>query len=79
MKEAGLTGFMHAQQVKGVLGMVTPLAKQFLQVRGNGDPYYARWVEYGTEPHRITATTPGGRYGCMRDLNGEPSCRKIGG
>ncbi len=37
MKEAGLTGFMHPQQVEGVLGMATPLAKQFLQVRGNGD------------------------------------------
>lgn len=37
MKEAGLTGFMHPQQVKGVLGMATPLARQFLQVRANGD------------------------------------------
>jgi molybdopterin-dependent oxidoreductase alpha subunit len=37
MKEAGLTGFMHPQQVKGVIGMATPLAKQFLQVRLNGD------------------------------------------
>jgi len=37
MKEAGLTGFMHPQQVKGMLGMSTPLAKQFLQVRANGD------------------------------------------
>ncbi len=37
MKEAGLTGFMHPQQVKGVMGMSTPLATQFLQVRLNGD------------------------------------------
>ena len=37
MKEAGLTGFMHPQQVKGVIGKATPLAKQFLQVRLNGD------------------------------------------
>ncbi|MFN7563779.1 MAG: FdhF/YdeP family oxidoreductase, partial [Prosthecobacter sp.] len=37
MMEAGLTGFMHPQQVKGVLGMATPLAKQFMQVRANGD------------------------------------------
>ena len=37
MKEAGLTGFMHPQQVKGMLGMATPLARQFLQVRANGD------------------------------------------
>jgi molybdopterin-dependent oxidoreductase alpha subunit len=37
MKEAGLTGFMHPQQLKGVMGMATPLARQFLQVRLNGD------------------------------------------
>lgn len=37
MKEAGLTGFMHPQQVKGVFGMSTPLAKHFLQVKLNGD------------------------------------------
>lgn len=37
MKEAGLTGFMHPQQVKGVFGLATPLARQFLQVRANGD------------------------------------------
>lgn len=37
MKEAGLTGFMHPQQVMGVLGRATPLAKQFLQVKANGD------------------------------------------
>jgi molybdopterin-dependent oxidoreductase alpha subunit len=37
MKEAGLTGFMHPQQVKGVLGIPTPLAQEFLQVRANGD------------------------------------------
>lgn len=37
MKEAGLTGFMHPQQVKGMLGMATPLAKHFLQVKLNGD------------------------------------------
>lgn len=37
MKEAGLTGFMHPQQVAGMLGKATPLAKQFMQVRQNGD------------------------------------------
>lgn len=37
MKEAGLTGFMHPQQVKGMLGLATPLADEFLQVRQNGD------------------------------------------
>ena len=37
MKEAGLTGFMHPQQLKGMLGMATPLAEEFLQVRQNGD------------------------------------------
>ncbi len=37
MHEAGLSGFMHPQQVKGVLGIATPLAKTFLQVKLNGD------------------------------------------
>ncbi|GEP42786.1 FdhF/YdeP family oxidoreductase [Brevifollis gellanilyticus] len=37
MKEAGLTGFMHPQQVKGMIGKATALAKQFLQVKLNGD------------------------------------------
>ena len=37
MKEAGLTGFMHPQQMMGMLGMATPLAEEFLQVRQNGD------------------------------------------
>lgn len=37
MMEAGLAGFMHPQQARGMLGMATPLASQFLQVRLNGD------------------------------------------
>lgn len=37
LKEAGLTGFMHPQQVKGMLGVSTPLASQYLQVELNGD------------------------------------------
>ncbi|MES2595608.1 MAG: FdhF/YdeP family oxidoreductase [Verrucomicrobiota bacterium] len=37
MKEAGLTGFMHPQQVKGMMGKATALAKQFMQVKLNGD------------------------------------------
>jgi len=37
MKEAGLTGFMHPQQVKGMIGKATSLAKQFMQVKLNGD------------------------------------------
>jgi molybdopterin-dependent oxidoreductase alpha subunit len=37
LKEAGLTGFMHPQQVKGMLGIATPLASQYLQVELNGD------------------------------------------
>lgn len=37
MKEAGLTGFMHPQQMAGMFGKATPLAKQFMQVRQNGD------------------------------------------
>lgn len=37
MKEAGLTGFMHPQQIAGMLGRATPLASQFMQVKLNGD------------------------------------------
>lgn len=42
-------------------GTVTARVRAGGKVRGTGDPYYARWVEYGTKPHRITATTPGGK------------------
>jgi len=60
MKEAGLTGFMHPQQVKGVLGMATPLASQFLQVRGNGDQALLKGVaktlvEDGSMDHEFIA------------------------
>ena len=41
-------------------GTVTARVRAGGKVRGTGDPYYARWPEYGTKPHRITATTPGG-------------------
>ena len=37
MKEAGLLGFAHPQEVRGMLGMATPLADQYLQVKINGD------------------------------------------
>lgn len=65
MKEAGLTGFMHPQQVKGVLGMSTPLAKQFLQVRANGDQALLKGIaktllEDGTlDPDFISQHTAG--------------------
>jgi HK97 gp10 family phage protein len=29
------------------------------KVKGTGDAYYARWVEYGTKAHSITAATAG--------------------
>lgn len=37
MMEAGLAGFMHPQQARGIMGIPTKLARQFLQVRLNGD------------------------------------------
>ena len=37
LKEAGLTGFMHPQHVSGALGRATPLAKDYLTIRPNGD------------------------------------------
>ncbi len=37
LKEAGLTGFAHPQQIGGLLGFSTPLASTYLQVRVNGD------------------------------------------
>jgi molybdopterin-dependent oxidoreductase alpha subunit len=65
MKEAGLTGFMHPQQVKGVIGKATALAKQFLQVKLNGDQALLKGiaktlVEDGTINHDfIKAQTKG--------------------
>ncbi|MFP6901440.1 MAG: molybdopterin-dependent oxidoreductase, partial [Opitutales bacterium] len=37
LKEAGLLAFAHPQEVKGLLGIATSLATQYLQVRINGD------------------------------------------
>jgi molybdopterin-dependent oxidoreductase alpha subunit len=37
LPEAGLLGFKNPQRVRGVLGLGTPLADHFLQVRVNGD------------------------------------------
>jgi len=37
LKEAGLTGFAHPQQIGGLLGRFSPLASTYLQVRVNGD------------------------------------------
>ncbi len=37
MKEAGLVGFAHPQEIRGMMGMATPLASHFLRVRVNGD------------------------------------------
>lgn len=37
LKEAGLIGFAHPQQWRGLMGMTTPLASTYLQVRLNGD------------------------------------------
>lgn len=37
LKEAGLLGFKHPQEVSGMLGLTTRLSSQYLQVRMNGD------------------------------------------
>lgn len=37
LKEAGLLGFKHPQEVSGMIGMITRLSSQYLQVRMNGD------------------------------------------
>ena len=37
LREAGLLGFMHPQEVAGVLGKATPLAADYLQPKLNGD------------------------------------------
>ena len=37
MKEAGLVGFAHPQEISGMMGISTPLTSQFLRVNVNGD------------------------------------------
>lgn len=37
MKEAGLIGFAHPQEIAGMMGASTPLASNFLRVKINGD------------------------------------------
>lgn len=37
MKEAGLVGFAHPQEIAGMMGAATPLASSFLRVSINGD------------------------------------------
>ncbi|MEY4483050.1 MAG: hypothetical protein RL693_502 [Verrucomicrobiota bacterium] len=37
LKEAGILGFKHPQEVSGMLGLSTRLSSQYLQVRMNGD------------------------------------------
>jgi len=37
MKEAGLIGFAHPQELKGMMGISTPLSSQYLGVKINGD------------------------------------------
>ena len=37
MKEAGLVGFAHPQEIRGMMGQATPLASDFLPVKINGD------------------------------------------
>lgn len=75
MKEAGLTGFMHPQQVKGVLGKPTPLAKHFLQVRLNGDQALLKGlaktiVEDGNLDHAFLAEHTTGLEAYQQHLRG---------
>lgn len=56
LREAGLMGFMHPQEVSGVLGKATPLAADYLQPNLNGDMALLRGiaktlVEDGTIDH----------------------------
>ncbi len=37
LKESGLLGFAHPQEIGGILGKYTPLSDQYLQIRINGD------------------------------------------
>ncbi len=37
LKEAGLLGFAHPQEISGILGKATPLTNEYLQVKINGD------------------------------------------
>jgi molybdopterin-dependent oxidoreductase alpha subunit len=51
LKEAGLIAFAHPQKISGVLGISTPLASQYLQVKVNGDHALLRaiaklWYEW---------------------------------
>lgn len=42
LKEAGLTGFAHPQELSGMVGISTPLASTFLPIRLNGDLAFYR-------------------------------------
>ena len=42
LKEAGLLGFAHPQEISGLMGKATDLTDQFVQVRINGDQAYLK-------------------------------------
>ncbi len=42
LKEAGLLGFAHPQEISGLMGKATELTDQFVQVRINGDQAYLK-------------------------------------
>ncbi len=44
LAEAGLAAFAHPQEARGLLGLSTPLAKRFLQVKINGDLAFFKGV-----------------------------------
>ncbi len=58
LKEAGLIAFAHPQKISGLLGITTPLASQYLQVKPNGDHALLRaiaklWQEWETTGEQI--------------------------
>ena len=44
LPEAGLTAFAHPQEIRGLLGLSTPLSDHFLQVKINGDLAFFKGV-----------------------------------
>lgn len=58
LKEAGLIGFAHPQEIKGILGQATPLATRYLQIRINGDHAFLQGLAKAL--FELEAKNPGG-------------------
>ena len=57
LREAGLQAFAHPQEPKGLLGLATPLATHYLQIRINGDQAFLQGV--GKALLALEAAAPG--------------------